>query len=148
MQLALRAVFIYLFLLVLTRVSGRRTLAQMTTFDLVLLLVIGEATQQALLGNDFSIVTAFVVIATLVALDVALSLVKARAPAVDRAIDGVPVILLADGEMHRDRMERARVDESDILEAARQGQGLERLEQIRYAVLERRGNITVIPYRS
>lgn len=148
MQLALRAVFIYLFLLVLTRVSGRRTLAQMTTFDLVLLLVIGEATQQALLGNDFSIVTALVVIATLVALDVALSLVKARAPAVDRVIEGVPVILLADGEMHRDRMERARVDESDILEAARQGQGLERLEQIRYAVLERRGNITVIPYRS
>lgn len=148
MQLALRAVFIYLFLLVLTRISGRRTLAQMTTFDLVLLLVIGEATQQALLGNDFSIVTALVVITTLVALDVALSLVKARAPAVDRAIDGVPVILLADGEMHRDRMERARVDESDILEAARQGQGLERLEQIRYAVLERRGNITVIPYRS
>jgi uncharacterized membrane protein YcaP (DUF421 family) len=66
----LRAAAIYLVLLVLFRVAGRRTLSEITSFDFVLLLVIGEATQQALLGEDFSLIHAVLVIVTLIMLDV------------------------------------------------------------------------------
>jgi uncharacterized membrane protein YcaP (DUF421 family) len=64
---------------------------------------------------------------------------------VERLVDGAPLIILEHGKLHQDRMDKERVDEEDILEAARRLQGLERLEQIKYAVLERNGEITVVP---
>ena len=69
MDSVLRSIAVYLFVLAVFRISGKRSLSQITTFDFILLLIIGEATQQALLGNDFSIINAFVVIATLITLD-------------------------------------------------------------------------------
>lgn len=141
----LRAAAIYLFLLVLFRITGRRALAEITTFDFVLLLVIGEATQQALLGDDFSVINAFVVIATLVLIDILLSLFKRRSPQVGRFLDGVPLIVVEYGKPLTQRLRKARLTEEDILEAARQSQGLERMEQIRFAVLEKNGQISVIP---
>jgi uncharacterized membrane protein YcaP (DUF421 family) len=141
----LRALALYVVLLVLMRVTGRRTLAETTPFDLVLLLVIGEATQQALLGDDFSLTNAVVVIVTLLLADIGLSLLKGRSPRAERWVDGVPTILVADGRPLRDRLRQARVDEQDILEAARARQGLAGMEEIRFAVLEPGGGITIIP---
>jgi uncharacterized membrane protein YcaP (DUF421 family) len=141
----LRALAIYLILIVVFRIAGKRSLAQITTFDFVLLLVIGEATQQALLGNDFSVTNAFLVIVTLVGLDIGLSLVKQRSQTVDKLLDSVPLIVLEDGRLLEERMKKARVDEYDILARARELQGLERIDQIKYAVLERSGGITIIP---
>ena len=140
----LRAVAIYAFLHLLFRISGRRTLSQITTFDLVLLLIIGEATQQALLGDDFSVTNAFLVITALIGVDIALSLLKERFPSLGKAIDGMPMIIVENGHPLRERMRRARVDENDILESARQLQGLERIDQIKYAVLEFSGTISII----
>jgi uncharacterized membrane protein YcaP (DUF421 family) len=145
MDAVLRAFTIYAFLLLVFRLAGRRVLAQMTNFDLVLLLIVSEATQQALLGNDFSITNAFLVIITLVGLDIAVSLWKQRSPQIDKLIDGVPMVILEDGQPLKDRIKKARVDESDILAAARELQGLERMDQIKYAVLERSGGISIIP---
>lgn len=145
MESVLRAAAIYVFLLVLFRITGRRALSEITTFDFVLLLVIGEATQQALLGDDFSVINAFVVIATLVLIDILLSLFKERSPKVGRFLDGVPLIVVEYGKPLTERLRKARLTEEDILEAARQSQGLERLEQIRFAVLEKNGQISVIP---
>lgn len=145
MDAVVRAVVIYLFLLLLFRLAGKRTLAQITTFDFVLLLIVSEATQQALLGNDFSITNAVLVIVTLVGLDIALSLWKQRSPAFDRLIDSVPVLILEHGRPIQERMQKLRVDEADILTAARELHGLERLDQIKYAVMERSGGISVIP---
>lgn len=145
MESVLRAAALYAFLLVLFRITGRRALSEITTFDFVLLLVIGEATQQALLGNDFSVINAFVVIATLVLIDILLSLFKERSPRVGRFLDGVPLIVVEYGKPLTERLRKARLTEEDILEAARQSQGLERLEQIRFAVLEKNGQISVIP---
>ncbi|MXS20326.1 DUF421 domain-containing protein [Pseudomonas oryzihabitans] len=145
MESVLRAAAIYVFLLVLFRITGRRALSEITTFDFVLLLVIGEATQQALLGDDFSVINAFVVIATLVLIDILLSLFKERSPKVGRFLDGVPLIVVEYGKPLTARLRKARLTEEDILEAARQSQGLERLEQIRFAVLEKNGQISVIP---
>lgn len=146
MDAVLRALTIYLVLLVIFRVSGRRTLAQITTFDFVLLLIVGEATQQGLLGDDFSVTNAILVVSTLIGADIAMSLIKRRSVWFGKMSEGVPVVILEDGKPIEERMRRARVDETDILSSARETQGLERLEQIKYAVLEQSGSISVIPY--
>jgi uncharacterized membrane protein YcaP (DUF421 family) len=141
----LRAAAIYLILMVIFRISGKRSLAQITTFDFVLLLIIGEATQQALLGDNFSLTNAFVVIVTLIGVDIGLSLLKPHVPALERWLDGLPLVIVEDGKPLKERMDKARVDESDVLTAARELQGLERMDQIKYAVLERSGGISIIP---
>ena len=145
MDAVLRGAAIYLFLLLLFRIAGKRSLSQITTFDFVLLLIIAEATQQGLLGNDFSVTNAVLVIVTLVGLDIGLSLWKERSKTMEQLIDGVPLVIIEDGRPLKDRMSKARVDEGDILTAARELQRLERLDQIKYAVLERSGGISVIP---
>jgi len=148
MDAVLRAAVVYLFLLLVFRIAGRRMLSQTTTFDLVLLLIIAEATQQGLLGNDFSVTNAFLVIITLIGIEIALAALKRRSARIEKWIDGVPSIIIDDGRPLKDRMEKARIDERDILTAARTGYGLERMDQIKYAVLERNGNISIIPKQS
>lgn len=145
MEPIVRAAAIYLVLLVLFRVAGRRALTEMTTFDFVLLLIIGEATQQALLGEDFSLTNAVLVIVTLLSLDIGMSLWKQRSKTVNRIVEGVPTILVDNGRPLRGPMDKARVRDEEILEAARRLQGLERMDQIKYAVLEVSGGITIIP---
>ncbi|VVN80786.1 DUF421 domain-containing protein [Pseudomonas fluorescens] len=143
-----RAVAIYLALMVLFKIAGRRSLADLTTFDFLLLLIIGEATQQALLGDDFSLTNALLVIITLIAVDVGLSLLKLRSPRTARLIDGGPTIIVENGQLLRERMRKARLVEADILEAARFSQGLETIEQIKFAIIERNGKISIIAYEA
>lgn len=145
MEPVLRAAITYVFLLIVFRASGKRTLSEITTFDFVLLLIVGEATQQSLLGDDFSLVNAGVVIITLILMDVVLSLLQRRWPALGKVAEGTPLLIMSDGKPINKRMEKLRIDESDILEAARRLRGLERLDQVKYAVLERDGDITIIP---
>jgi len=146
MDSVLRALVIYVVLLAMLRATGKRTLDQVTTFDFVLLLIIGEATQQALLGDDFSLTNALVVISTLLVVDMAFSYVKQWSPKLDRVVEGVPTVVVEEGRILHDRMKRLRVDESDILEAGRMAHGIERMEHIKYAVVERSGGISVVPY--
>ena len=145
MDSVIRGLSVYFFLLVIFKVSGKRTLQEVTAFVFVLLLIIAETTQQALLGDDFSLTNAFVLITTLVFTDICLSLVKQRSKGIEKLLDGTPTILVDNGSLLRDRMDKARVDESDIMEAARKLQGLESLEQVKYAILEKDGTISVIP---
>jgi uncharacterized membrane protein YcaP (DUF421 family) len=145
MDSVLRAAAVYLFLLVLFRISGKRTLSDVTTFDFVLLLIISEATQQALLGEDFSLTNAFLVILTLIGIDITLSLWVQRWPRLSKWIEGVPLVIVEHGQPLRERMKRVRVSEDEILTAARERQGLAQMDQIQYAVLERSGGISIIP---
>lgn len=145
MDAVLRAMVIYFFLLLVFRVAGRRILSEVTTFDFVLLLIVAEATQQGLLGDDFSITNAFLVIITLIGIDIALAGLKQRWKWFEKWIEGVPTLIVENGHPLKDRMDRARIDEQDIMTAARKLHGLERMGQIRYAVLERGGAITIIP---
>lgn len=145
MDAVLRSAAIYVFLLVIFRIAGKRTLAEVTPFEFVLLLIIGESTQQALLGDDFSVANSLQVIIALVAIDVGLGLLKQRVPWFERVVEGTPEVIFADGQPLRERMERARIDDSDIMEAARSKQGLESLDQVKFAVLERSGGISIIP---
>ena len=145
MDSVLRAAAIYLVVLVVFRLAGRRTLSELTTFDFVLLLIIGEATQQALLGDDFSIANAALVIVSLVTFDIALSLLKNKSQWLAKLIDGEPMIIVEYGQLLERRVRKARIDENDILEAARHSQGLERIDQIKFAILEKDGKISIIP---
>ncbi|HKY32936.1 MAG TPA: YetF domain-containing protein [Candidatus Polarisedimenticolia bacterium] len=146
MDAVLRAVAIYTILMVIFRISGKRSLGQITTFDFVLLLIIAEAVQQGLSWQDYSLTGAFLLIVTLVGIDIGLSLLKRRAPSFEKWFEGVPLIIVENGRAIEERMKKARVDEDDVLAAARELRGLERMDQIRYAVLERSGHITIIPY--
>ncbi|SEM17510.1 Protein of unknown function [Bosea lupini] len=145
METVLRGFAIYVVLLVIVRLSGRRTLAQMTPFDLVLLLIIAETTQQALLGDDFSITNALVLIVTLFGIDIALSYLKKGYSGLSLLIDGTPTILLSHGQPDERALRRARVSIDDVLKAARIQQGLERQDQIKFAVLEASGEISIVP---
>ncbi|HSK96781.1 MAG TPA: YetF domain-containing protein [Euzebyales bacterium] len=139
-----RAVAVYVFLLVIFRLSGRRTLAEASNFDFVLLLIVAEATQQALLGDDFSVTNALLVITTLFFIDVTATWLKNRSERFDRLIDGLPVVLIERGEVLRDNLDEHRVNVNDILEEARRD-GLRSLDDVDYAVLERSGEIAIIP---
>jgi uncharacterized membrane protein YcaP (DUF421 family) len=145
MDAILRGLVVYGFLLILFRIAGRRTLGQMTNFDFVLLLIISEATQNAMIGNDYSLTNGFLVILTLVGIDISLSFVKQRVPVMERYLDGLPLVLVDQGRPIKNLMDRARVDEQDILASAREKHGLERMDQIKYAVLENNGGISIIP---
>ena len=145
MDSVFRSIAVYLFVLVVFRISGKRSLSQITTFDFILLLIIGEATQQALLGNDFSVINAFVVIATLTTLEVVFSWMGRSMPAFGRVMEGQPVVLVEHGKLLRERANQEGVTLAEILAAGRENHGLERLEQFKYAILERHGGISVVP---
>ncbi len=145
MDAVARAAAVYLFLLLLFRIFGKRSLAQITTFDFVMLLIVAETTQQALLSNDFSVTNCFILATTLLVLDTGFSYVKQRSSWFDRVTEGVPLILLENGKPIEERMRRSRVTADEILAAARERQGLHRLDQIKFAVLEKSGAISIIP---
>lgn len=147
MDSVIRAAVVYLFLFVLFRASGKRSLAQITTFDFILLLIIGEAAESALLGEDASITNAAIVISTLVGIDVSLSKFQARFRFLGLLIDDAPLVIVQDGRLMERRTRQSRVTKEDVLQAARTTQGLERMDQIKYAVLERTGEISIIPRR-
>ena len=140
-----RALAMYLFLLVLVRVSGKRTLAEVTVFDFILLLIISECTQQAMTGNDFSVTDGFLLVLTLVTVDRLSDWVTSRSERIDQVVSDAPLVLVDEGRVLHDRLKASHMRVDEILEAARTDQGLERLDQIKYAVLERSGGISVIP---
>jgi uncharacterized membrane protein YcaP (DUF421 family) len=140
-----RAGLVYVFLLAVFRVAGRRTLAQVTTFDLILVLILGDATQQALVGEEGTLATAVVAVATLVLFDIGLSQAKQRWPAVDAVVDGLPIPLVIHGRPQTAQMAAEGVTDDDILTAARERQGLARMDEVAFAVLEQSGGISVVP---
>jgi uncharacterized membrane protein YcaP (DUF421 family) len=145
MESVLRGLAVYVFLLIIFRISGKRSLAESSSFDLVLLLIISETTQQAMVGHNHSMTNAMLLIVTLVGADILLSVIKQRFRPVDKWLDSLPVIVVKDGRLLTERTEPERVDEQDILEAARLQHGIESLSQIKYAVLERGGRVSIVP---
>ena len=145
MDSVIRAAVVYAVLLALFRLAGKRTLAEVTTFDFVLLLIISEATQQAMVDSDNSMTNSLLLVGTLVGLNILMSELKQRFGFVERVLDGMPLLIVEHGNPLHHRMAKERVDVDDVLDAARESHGLERLDQIKYAVLERNGKISIIP---
>jgi uncharacterized membrane protein YcaP (DUF421 family) len=144
MDSVIRGLAVYFLVFAGLRAAGRRTVGELTGFDLVLLLIVAETTQQALLGDDFSITNSVVLLATLFGIDILLSLVKQRWPAVERILDGRPTVLMLDGQIDEAALRRTRIDQSDLMEAARR-EGLPNLRAVRHAVLEINGDISIMP---
>jgi uncharacterized membrane protein YcaP (DUF421 family) len=147
METILRTLAVYGFLLVIFRLAGKRAMADTDTFDFVVLLIISEATQQALVGDDYSLTTAFLVFTTLIGCGLLLAVIKQRSSGAARILDGLPVVIIDDGKLLHDRMAKLHVDEQDVLEAGRCQEGIGTIEEIRYAVLERNGQISVVPHK-
>lgn len=145
MNPVIRAIVIYLFLLIVFRFMGKRSLAATTTFDFVVLLIISEVVQNALVGEDYSITNGIVLIATLMGMNILLSVIKSKFKPFDRVAEGTPLIIVEHGRPLRERMQKSGVEPDDVMHAARILQGLERMDQIKYAVLEKDGSISVIP---
>lgn len=145
MDAVFRGAAIYFFLLLIFRIFGTRSLAQVTTFDFVLLLIIAETTQQGLIGDDFSVTKAGLLIATLMLIELLLTRLKQRSPWFDRFSEGIPMVIVKDGQLLTERMRSCHIDVADVLASARELQGLDGLEKIKYAVLEKNGLITIIP---
>lgn len=147
MDAVIRGAVIFLFLLAIFRIAGKRTLSESTNFDFVLLLIVSEVTGQAMVANDRSMTTCMILILTLVGMNIILSVIKQRSKTVQNLIDGEPLIVMQNGCTHEERLKKERITEEDILAAAREKQGLERLDQIKFAILESDGQISIVPKR-
>src|SRR3954452_7031509 len=109
MDTVIKTALIYFILLILMRLAGRRTLAQVTTLDAILLLIIGGTTQRALLGQDYSVTNALIVVGTLVLLGVTLSLVERETPLFPKIVNGSQMIVVEDGRLLRPRLRWSRL---------------------------------------
>jgi uncharacterized membrane protein YcaP (DUF421 family) len=137
-----RAIAAYWFLLLMVRIIGRRR-DQMTPFELILLFLIGGMSIQAVVSDDRSMTNAFVAIMAVGMMHVLVAWLKQKYAWFGRIADGTPVVIIERGEWLRDRMHRLRIQEQDVMTSAR-GQGITDPKQIRYAIVERSGDISII----
>jgi uncharacterized membrane protein YcaP (DUF421 family) len=147
MDLAIRATFLFCFVYLLTRIIGRRELSSLEPFDLILLIVIGDAIQQGLTQDDYSVTGALIVVGTFAMLQVLVSLLSYKFPALRPALDGEPIIVVQDGKPIERNMRRERLTLEEVLVEARHQQ-LTSIEEIEWAVLETSGSISIIPKKS
>ena len=143
MDLVIRAVIAFFFILLLTRIVGRRELSSLQPFDLIMLVVIGDLIQQGVTQNDFSVTGAFLVCGTIAVLTVATSYTSFRFPRLRPALDGEPVIVVEDGKPIERNLARNRITREELAVEARL-EGLGSLDDVRWAVLETNGKISFI----
>lgn len=143
MDLVLRAVVVFGFVMLLTRVIGKRELGSLQPFDLILLIVLGDALQQGLTQDDYSLTGAVLVVGTIAVLQVAVSWLNYRFPRVRPILEGEPIIVVQDGEVIRRNLDRERLTVSEIAEEARRQQ-IAHLSGVRFAILETSGTISFI----
>ena len=144
MDLVVRAAVAFLFVYFLTRVIGRRELSSMEPFDLIMLVMIGDLVQQGVTQNDFSVTGALLVGSTIGLLTVFVSYMSFRFPRLRPMLDGEPVIVVEDGKPIDRNLHRNRITREELAAAGRQ-QGLDSLDDVRWAVLETNGRISFIP---
>jgi uncharacterized membrane protein YcaP (DUF421 family) len=141
MEIVVRAAVMYAFLWIVTRATGKSTLGELSTFQLVLYIVMGDLIQQGVTAQDYSVTGAVLAVSVFAVLTVALSWVQLRWPRSRPVIHGAPVVVVTDGEMRDDLMKVERLSVDDLYEAARSN-GIDRLSQVRLAVLEADGQIS------
>jgi len=143
MDLVIRAVVGFAFILLLTRAVGRRELSSMEPFDLILLVVIGDLVQQGITQNDFSVTGLMLVTATIALLTVGVSFASFKFPRLRPVLDGEPIIVVEDGKPIDRNLRRNRITLEELATSAR-AEGIAAIDQVRWAVLETSGKITFI----
>jgi uncharacterized membrane protein YcaP (DUF421 family) len=144
MDLVLRATFVFAFMVLLTRVIGKRELGSLQPFDLVLLIILGDALQQGLTQDDYSLTGAVLVVGTIAVLQVGLSWLTFRFPRVRPIFEGEPLIIVEDGKPIQRNLDRERLTIAEVAEAARRDQ-IAHLSEVQWAILETSGTISFIP---
>src|SRR5436190_12094162 len=144
MDLVFRALVLFTGVYLLLRVVGRRELAQMQPIDFVLLIVLGDAIQQGLTQDDYSVTGALITIFTIAAIQVAVGFISYRSARVRTVLEGEPVVLIEDGRVLDRNLRRARIAEDELAEEARLSQ-VTSLEDVAWAVLETSGKVSIIP---
>ena len=142
-ELAVRAVIVYGFLLVLLRLTGKRQVGQLAPFDLVLLLVLSNAVQNSMNGGDNSLVGGLVSALTLVLLNSAVSLITYRSKRLGSLIEGRPQVLIHNGKLYEQALHESKLTRHE-LDAALRRSGCVDVEDVHYAVLENNGAISVV----
>ena len=143
MDLVIRAFVVYLLILVLTRAMGRRELAQMQPFDLIMLVVIGDLIQQGVTQNDLSVTGVVIILSTLAVMQVGVSYLAFRFRRIRPVLEGEPVVVVQDGQPIERNMKRERLTMDDLAEQARLNQ-IGSLDEVKWAVLETSGEISFI----
>jgi uncharacterized membrane protein YcaP (DUF421 family) len=146
-EIVIRALVVFAFLWVVTRAVGRSTLGELSTFELLLYVTMGDLVQQAVTQQDYSITGAVLAVGTFAILTVALSWTQWRFPRTRDVITGRPVLVVAHGAPDEAAMRRQRLSIADLLVAARE-QGIRRTADIEYAVLEADGRLSFFTYES
>jgi uncharacterized membrane protein YcaP (DUF421 family) len=134
---------IYLFLITLLRLFGRRELAQLSVLDLIVVLLLGSAVETAMIHGDLSLPAGLISVGTLIVLNKLLSLVFLASPGLRHLVNGGPVLLVHDGKVIDSHLRRAGMTHDD-LDAALRGRGYESPEGVREAVLETDGSVSVV----
>jgi uncharacterized membrane protein YcaP (DUF421 family) len=146
-DLVLRAIFLYFFVFLITRVIGRRELSSMAPFDLILLIVAGDAIQQGLTQDDYSVTGAVIVVGTFSLLQLGTSYMSFRFQRLRPLLEGEPIVIVQNGKVLERNLKRERVTQEEVAEEARQQQ-IASLEEVEWAVLEPSGQISFIPKKS
>jgi uncharacterized membrane protein YcaP (DUF421 family) len=143
MDIVFRAVFIFFVLYLLMRIIGRRELSSLEPFDLILLVVLGDAVQQGLTQDDYSLTGAMLAVGTIAILQVLTSWLNFRVPRLRPILDGEPIVIVQDGQPIERNLRRERLTHDDLAEAARQ-EGIAKLDDVAWAVMETSGAISFI----
>ena len=143
MDIVIRAAVAYVFIIFLLRIIGRRELSTLGPSDLVLLVVMGDLVQNGVTQSDQSVTGGFLALSTFALLTVAASVVTFKSRRVQRLVEGAPLILVQDGEPVEKNLRSERLNIDDVAEQAR-GQGIERLDEIKWCVLESSGSMSFI----
>jgi uncharacterized membrane protein YcaP (DUF421 family) len=141
MEIVYRALFVFAFLWFITRVTGRATLGELSTFQLLLYVVMGDLVQQAVTQQDYSVTSAVLGVGVFALATVFVSWLNSRVPRLRPLVHGVPVVLVESGEPLMDVLHSTRMSIDDLMAAARNS-GIERFAEIRLAVLESNGRIS------
>ncbi len=143
-EFIIRGVIVYAFLIALIRITGKRQIGQLAPFDLVLLLVLSNAVQNAMNGGDNSVTGGLISAVVLVALNWAVGLATYRSKRLERLIEGRAEVLINHGKLYAEVMERERLTHHE-LNAALRAAGCSCVEDVHYAILENNGSISVVP---
>lgn len=143
-EIIVRTSVVYAALLVGFRLTGKRQIGQMSPFDLVLILLIANAVQNAMVGPDTSLVGGLIAAAALLILNLLLARYRERIPWLRRAVEGNPAILIADGQVQTETLRHEEIDINELEEAMRE-HGLGSLKDVKMAVLEVDGTISIVP---
>jgi uncharacterized membrane protein YcaP (DUF421 family) len=143
-EFVLRATVIYVALMILLRLTGKRQVGQLAPFDLVLLLMLSNAVQNGMNGGDNSVIGAFILAGTLVALNYVVGYVTFHNKHIEQLVEGRPIILIHGGHVDRGAMRKAQMTMHE-LESALRAEGFCGPEDVRFALLENNGHVTVIP---